>query len=104
MAYFRVSDQFYSDPKTQRLLDAGALGCQAIALWAMAGSQSQAELDTGLVRRRSVARLMGWSPARTHRVGALLVETGLWDDAVDDDGAPAWQFHDWPDVQGRAGP
>lgn len=103
MPFFLVDDQFHKHPKAERLLDAGVLGCQALALWAMAGSMSQAQLSTGLVRHTSAARLMGWSPSKTRRVAGLLVEVGLWEEASAD-GVPAWVYHDWLAVHRRTGP
>jgi hypothetical protein len=81
VTFFRVSDCFWSSPKTVLLSDA------AVALWVRAGSYCGQHLTDGHVPR-GIIRLFQSADA----VAKELVAAGLWVEV--DEG---FQFHDWTD-------
>lgn len=91
MPWFTVDDAFHSDDKTSKVLAAGAVGREAIGLWALAGSWCMQQLTDGFVPSYKVTQL-GFKPKHA----AALVDSGV-------DGKPGlwvaveggYRFHNW---------
>jgi hypothetical protein len=81
MTYFRVSDCFWSSPKSITLSDS------AVALWTRAGSYCGQHLTDGFVSAQILPILQG-----NESTANELVASGLW---VTVDGG--YLFHDWSD-------
>lgn len=91
MPFFLVDDQFHSHPKTRKA------GLEALGLWTVAGSWSQAYKQEGFVPAYEVA---AWPKGK--RLAQQLVDAGLWSAGTNDDAEPGWYFHDWLDIHPTA--
>lgn len=83
MAWFKVDDGFYDNPKVV------GIPHEAIALWLLAGTWASKQLTDGSVPAAMVGRL-----GCSLDAAEALVEAGLWDRFNGD-----YQFHDWDDYQ-----
>ena len=88
MAWFKVDDGFYDHPKIENLTMA------ARGLWLTAGTWCAKHLTDGLISKKRV-RQLGGTPAQIKG----LLEAGLWIETQDEQGADAYAFHDWLDMQ-----
>lgn len=91
MAWFKVDDKLHKHKKAR------LAGCEAMGLWALAGSWVAAELTDGFVPESVCGQ---WSP-RFKALAAKLVKAGLWM-VHEKDGEKGWLFHDWHEYQPTA--
>ena len=90
MTFFNVDDQARSHPKFRRA------GLEAVGLWTMAGSWSQAHKQQGFVPDWLVT---SWPHGK--RLATALVTSGLWLSG-EREGESGWWFHDWLDIHQTA--
>lgn len=89
--WFKVDDKLHDHPKIQRLLEGfGDDGLAAMGLWVLAGSWCGDQMSDGVVSGFVLRR---WHSDWTG-LAAMLVHVGLWD-ALEVDGRPVHEFHDW---------
>lgn len=91
MPWFKVDDKLHKHRKAR------LAGCEAMGLWALAGSWSAAELQDGFVPESVCAQ---WTP-KFKALGGKLVAAGLWT-AGEKRGEKGWYFHDWTTYQPTA--
>src|SRR6478736_2375953 len=85
MAWFKVSDGLFSDPKVL------AAGEAAMGLWVRAGSYCMAQLTDGFVSREALDMLLpGRKKGARLALARTLVGSGLWSES--DSG---WSFIGW---------
>lgn len=84
MPWFKVDDKLHKHRKAR------IAGCEAMGLWALAGSWASAELSDGFVPESVCAQ---WS-TKYRALGSRLVTAGLWEPG-EKGGEKGWYFHDW---------
>lgn len=104
MTFFQVDDQLTNNFKVRTLIEesmAGDVdGFAALGLWTAAGSQIQASLTDGVIRRPELIRLT-LNPQIADALARRLVSAGLWHDAGHDCsqcppvGPDEFLFHQW---------
>lgn len=91
--WFKVDDKFHDHPKVRALLEQFEDDAvTAFGLWVLAGAWCGDQMSDGLISGYVLRR---WH-SDWERLSQMLVDAGLWE-AVDVDGRPHRQFHDWTD-------
>lgn len=96
MTWFKVDDTLHAHRKARRA------GAEAMGLWVVAGSyaSSQVSDESGLLAADEVEALaLTMGIRQWKRVADKLVTVGLWEATVDEQGGPAYAFHDWEDYR-----